>query len=151
MTTLPTVGNQGQTPDLDAMKVAVQRSLAARYTERERDAALRVFYHAKAHFHSSSGATLARLLMGLYNGNRFQFDLTDLRLLDRSNFDAAMAVLTMDATKTCAEIHAVLDALRGPHANTQAEIENWAFWLKHPKRCKKEHLPAIPPCEEVPL
>lgn len=39
---------------------------------------------------------VAAFLLGLYNGNRFKFDLTDFRCLDRKIFDDCMALLRMD-------------------------------------------------------
>lgn len=39
---------------------------------------------------------IARFLLGLYNGYRFPFDLTDLRAIDRALFDDCISVLCMD-------------------------------------------------------
>lgn len=39
---------------------------------------------------------VAAFLLGLYNGNRFKFDLTDFRCLDRKIFNDCLAVLAMD-------------------------------------------------------
>jgi sucrose-6-phosphate hydrolase SacC (GH32 family) len=39
---------------------------------------------------------VAAFLLGLYNGNRFKFDLTDFRCLDYGLFEDCMAVLRMD-------------------------------------------------------
>lgn len=39
---------------------------------------------------------VAGFLLGLYNGQRFRFDLTDLRLLDRQVFEDCLTVLRMD-------------------------------------------------------
>lgn len=39
---------------------------------------------------------VAAFLLGLYNGIRFKFDLTDFRALDRKIFNDCMAVLAMD-------------------------------------------------------
>lgn len=39
---------------------------------------------------------VASFLLGLYNGNRFKFDLTDFRCLDRKIFQDCLAVLAMD-------------------------------------------------------
>jgi hypothetical protein len=39
---------------------------------------------------------VASFLLGLYNGDRFKFDLTDFRCLDRKIFNDCMAVLAMD-------------------------------------------------------
>lgn len=48
--------------------------------------------------HSGTGQTrrLARFLAGVYNGDRFPFDLTDLRALDTRLADACLAVLSLD-------------------------------------------------------
>lgn len=48
---------------------------------------------------------IARFLLGLYNGMRFPFDLTDLRAIDTELFDDCMAVLNMDARLTRQEVH----------------------------------------------
>ena len=48
--------------------------------------------------HSHSGARVAaHLLLGLYNGTRFPFDLTDLRCLDSENLQLALTLLQFDA------------------------------------------------------
>lgn len=51
---------------------------------------------------------IARFLLGLYNGRRFPFDLTDLRAIDDALFVDCMAVLHMDARLTRQEIHQYL-------------------------------------------
>lgn len=48
---------------------------------------------------------VAAFLLGLYNGDRFPFDLTDLRGLDDDLFMDCMAVLRMDARLTRKEVH----------------------------------------------
>ncbi|WP_084217404.1 DUF7673 family protein [Xenophilus azovorans] len=48
---------------------------------------------------------VARFLLGLYNGLRFPFDLTDLRGLDQAIFEDCMAALRMDARLTAREVH----------------------------------------------
>ena len=48
---------------------------------------------------------VAAFLLGLYNGDRFPFDLTDLRGLDDDLFIDCMAVLRMDARLTRKEVH----------------------------------------------
>lgn len=45
---------------------------------------------------SGGSRVAAGLLLGLYNGARFPFDLTDLRVLDDANHADAMAVIVMD-------------------------------------------------------
>lgn len=39
---------------------------------------------------------VASFLLGLYNGNRFKFDLTDFRCVDKAIFDDCIEVLKMD-------------------------------------------------------
>lgn len=51
---------------------------------------------------------VAAFLLGLYNGNRFKFDLTDFRCLDRAIFNDCMAVLAMDF-RPQQEVHTYFD------------------------------------------
>ena len=46
---------------------------------------------------SGQSAKVARFLLGLYNGQRFPFDLTNLRGLDYAIMEQCLAVLRMDA------------------------------------------------------
>lgn len=46
--------------------------------------------------HSGQCRYVAGFLLGLYNGARFKFDLTDFRCLDRAIFNDCLAVLQMD-------------------------------------------------------
>jgi len=114
------------------------------YSAEQRDAALTLYRLVKRHLGTGGGNAAAKLLLGLYNGRRFPFDLTDLRRFDDDNFEAALTVLRMDATRTWVEIHVLLDAILGAGANTGAEFENWAYNLKLRGRCKKEYLPQLP-------
>lgn len=61
-----------------------------------------------ANGHSGQCKIVAKFLLGLYNGTRFMFDLTDLRGLDESIFTDCMTVLHMDARHTYAEVHELL-------------------------------------------
>lgn len=58
-----------------------------------------------AHGHSGQCRYIARYLLGLYNGTRFPFDLTDLRAIDDDLYADCMAVLAMDARVTPQEVH----------------------------------------------
>jgi hypothetical protein len=49
--------------------------------------------------------TVRRVLLGLYNGHRFPFNLNQLRGLDDALFDDCMAVIAMDTRATVKEIH----------------------------------------------
>lgn len=52
---------------------------------------------------------IARFLLGLYNGTRFPFDLTDFRAIDEQLFNDCMLVLRMDARITQKEVHCYFD------------------------------------------
>lgn len=52
---------------------------------------------------------IARFLLGLYNGTRFPFDLTDFRVIDEQLFNDCMLVLRMDARITQKEVHCYFD------------------------------------------
>jgi hypothetical protein len=46
--------------------------------------------------HSGQCRHVAAFLLGLYNGNRFKFDLTDFRCVDRAIFEDCLEVLKLD-------------------------------------------------------
>lgn len=54
---------------------------------------------------TGQGNTIRCLLLSLYNGYAFPFNLTRLRGLDKPLFTDALAVLTLDARVTAQEIH----------------------------------------------
>lgn len=86
--------------------------------------------------HDNGGATVcARLLLGLYNGRRFLFDLTDLRLLDDAHLEAALTVLRMDA-RPAREVHELLQLTYGwPAMGARFELMACDHGLKG--RCDK--------------
>lgn len=57
-----------------------------------------------ANGHSGQCKIVARFLLGLYNGSRFLFDLTDFRCIDRAIFDDCILVLALDY-HCVAEVH----------------------------------------------
>lgn len=116
-------------------------TLKAKYSADEIAAITHVYCFAKKHVCSSSGIAMARLLLGLYNGMRFQFDLTDLRLLDPGNLRAAMALLHMDAHSTRCEVHTLLDAIFADGYSTGVEFELWAYHRRIKGRSVKDALP----------
>ena len=73
--------------------------------------------------HSGQCKTVARFLLGLYNGNRFPFDLTDFRTLDVSIFLDCITVLTMDYTPS-EEVHVVLGV---PGAKFERLAADWCI------------------------
>jgi hypothetical protein len=104
---------------------------------------LRLYKLANEHTDTGGGSRAAKFLLSLYNGRRFQFDLTDFRCFDPTNLSAAFIVLSMDATRCHYEIHVILDAILGEGANTGAEFEHWAYNLGLRGRCKKDQLPEL--------
>ena len=115
------------------------------YSQTHRNAVQRLYTVAQKHLGTSGGNTCAKLLLGLYNGERFPFDLTDLRLLDEGNLTAAMVVVHMDAAHTYCEVHVLLDAILGlPLGQSTGHMfEHWAYDLRLKGCCKKAQLPKL--------
>lgn len=67
---------------------------------------------------------VASFLLGLYNGQRFPFDLTDLRGLNGDMFEDCMAVLRMDGLPTTREVQSYFDNGRGKFEDL---AERWAM------------------------
>jgi len=67
---------------------------------------------AIANGHSGQCKIVARFLLGLYNGTRFPFDMTDFRCLDAEIFKDCLAVLVMDYQPK-AEVHVLLGVRSG--------------------------------------
>jgi hypothetical protein len=65
------------------------------------------------HIGTSGAKACAGVLLGLYNGQRFPMDLTDLRLLDEPLLQAAVDVIHSDATRCQREVHEWLNQLTG--------------------------------------
>jgi len=117
----------------------------SRYSQQQQAAALRLYNAARTMLDTGGGGTCARLLLGLYNGERFPFDLTDLRRLDDGLHDAAITVIHMDSRRTWCEIHVLLDAILGvPFGkSTGHTMELWAHFLRLKGRCHKDNLPNL--------
>ena len=122
-------------------RLTYEPALTTHYTSDQLASLKQMYDLAKRHLGTSSGNAAAKLLLGLYNGRRFPFDLTDLRLFDLSNLDAALIVLRLDSERTFCEVHQLLDAICADTASTGAEFEQWAYALKLKGRCKKDNLP----------
>jgi len=58
---------------------------------------------------TGQGRYIAAFLLGLYNGPRFPFCLTDLRGLDSALMDDCLAVLEMDMKACQQEVHRYFD------------------------------------------
>lgn len=103
---------------------------------------LSLYNLAKRHLGTSGGNTAARVLLSLYNGQRFPIDLTELRRLDDANLDAALAVIEMDARFCRAEVHDLINRALGLNS-VGHEFELWAYDLRLPKRCKAAAVPEL--------
>lgn len=118
---------------------AMNRLLLTKFTADELQALQRLYQAARDHTDTGGGSTAARLLLGLYNGERFQFDLTDLRRLDDQLLNAALRVMAMDAHHCRAEVHVILAAMTGD-ATVQSRMECWAYDLGLKGRAKKAEI-----------
>lgn len=115
------MADNAPTPEPERLRKAEQsvemrEVIAAMRVERDRQQAHRAHLEAEgfealqrlyvvATQDSGQCRYIARFLLGLYNGRRFPFDLTDLRAIDRGLFEDCMAVLRMDAQVTRKEVH----------------------------------------------
>lgn len=115
------------------------------YTKQQQDAVLLLLTTAMRALDTGGGSTCAKLLLGLYNGNRFPFDLTDLRRLDGTLLQAAMTVIHMDASRTWCEVHLLLDAILNVEygKTTGSTMELWAHCFKLKGRCNKAALDQV--------
>lgn len=93
------------------------------------------------HIGTSGARACAGVLLSLYNGARFPFDLTDLRILDSHLRDAAIAVIRSDATYCQHEVHSWLNLLTGRH-DFGARFEHLAhdYGAFRKGRCTKAQL-----------
>lgn len=97
---------------------------------------------------SHSGARVAAsLLLGLYNGTRFPFELTDLRLLDEGNLNDALTLMRFDSRPQM-EVHEWLNQLYGRH-DFGARFEHLAHLWRKKGKCKKEWLVPVPQIQEL--
>lgn len=95
------------------------------------------FYLASCHCHSAAKVA-ARLLLSCYNGHRFEFDITDLRLLDDQHLDMALQIMRFDARLT-REVH---DHLNDMYHRTDfgERFEHLAHKWSLKGKCKKSNL-----------
>lgn len=95
---------------------------------------------------TSGARAAAGVLLGLYNGSRFPFDLTDLRVLDANHLDAALQVITHDATRCQMEVHQWLNGLTGrSDFGHRFEHLAWEYQTFKRGRAKREWLAPLDP------
>lgn len=97
---------------------------------------------------TGQSSVCARLLLGLYNGSRFQFNLTDLRRLDADLRRAAFDLIGADATGgiSC-EVHDLLNRATG-RTDFGRRFEQLAYDWRMKGRCTRENL-GPPPSPRV--
>ena len=109
------------------------------------DALIRLWNVTQKHDAGTSGARRAALvLLGLYNGPRFPFDLTELRAVDTDILRDALAVISEDATRCQREVHSWLNVLTG-RVDFGERFEHLAWKFRVKGRCKKDALCALNP------
>lgn len=86
-----------------------------------------------------------RLLLSLYNGNRFQFALTDFRRLDGDLRRAAFDLIGADASHGMpCEVHEFLNQVTGRRDFGQ-RFEHLAHNWRLPGKCPKKFLDVVEP------
>lgn len=107
------------------------------------DALIRLWNVTQQHDAYTSGARIAaRLLLGLYNGARFPFDLTDLRGLDTNLCRDALAVISEDAMRCQREVHSWLNVITN-RTDFGPRFENLAWKFRVKGRCPARLRPEI--------
>ncbi len=109
-----------------AIPASLKRALLARQERaRKRPAQIEAAKQLWSVAQSDTGQSqvAARFLLGLYNGDRFPFDLTEFRRLDTDLFEKCLQVLEMDATPE-REIH---DAMGIPGEAFERLARDWGW------------------------
>src|SRR5690606_8951321 len=94
------------------------------------------------HIGTSGARAAAGVLLGLYNGSRFPFDLTELRLLDGNLLEAALEVIGCDATRCELEVHSWLNRVTG-RTDFGQRFEHLAYDWGRKGKCKREDLTSL--------
>lgn len=96
--------------------------------------------------HSHGGARVAaKLILSMYNGSRFPFDVTELRCLDQSMLEEALVLMRFDSRPQM-EVHEWLNRLYG-RRDFGARFEHLAHFWRMKGKCKKEFLQPVPELE----
>jgi hypothetical protein len=108
------------------------------------EALMRLWNVTTNHPGTSGARRAALVLLGLYNGPRFPFDLTELRAMDTDILRDALLVITEDARRCQLEVHSWLNKLTG-RVDFGERFEHLAWEYRVKGRCKREHLSPINP------
>ncbi|MDH1253060.1 hypothetical protein N5C67_10385 [Comamonas thiooxydans] len=95
------------------------------------------FILADGHSHGAARAA-AGVLLSFYNGYRFQFDLTDLRVLDERHLQMALVLMKFDALIR-REVHEHLNLMYG-RTDFGMRFEHIAHKWRMKGKCKRDHL-----------
>ena len=111
---------------------------------------IRLWNMTQEHVGTSGARVAAGVLLGLYNGDRFPFDLTELRALDPDNLTHALAVISSDAGRCQMEVHVWLNRVTdrndfGPRFEHLAH----EFICFKRGRCPKNQLRPVSPARLV--
>lgn len=101
--------NGATQPATQATQAAPSPQPAARHAAHAPLDALVRLWKLAQHDHGGSRVAV-KLLLGLYNGNRFPFDLTELRCLDQDYLEDALTVIRLDSRPQM-EVHEWLNKL----------------------------------------
>ena len=102
------------------------------------------YFYILADGHCHSGARIAAtILLSLYNGHRFQLDLTDLRMLDERHLNMALTLMRFDA-RISQEVHEHLNAMYG-RTDFGPRFEHLAHRWGMKGKCAKRQLSKVPP------
>lgn len=107
-------------------------------------ALIKLWNVTQRHPGTSGARTCAGLLLSLYNGERFPFDLTLLRGLDLDLLDAAIRVIDADSHRCEYEVHDWLNRLTR-HSDFGPRFEHLAHQYKLRGRCKRDALQRVEP------
>lgn len=100
------------------------------------------FILADGHCHSGARAA-AGMLLSFYNGHRFQFDLSDLRVLDERHLQMALELMKFDARIT-REVHDHLNQMFG-RSDFGMRFEHIAHKWRMKGKCKRDLLSPVEP------
>lgn len=112
------------------------------------EALIKLWNATQKHPGTSGARVAACVLLGLYNGDRFPVNLTDLRMLDGDLTTAALDVIESDARRCEMEVHHWLNELTG-RSDFQARIESLAHEYSVKGRCRRSELPSVTPARVV--
>lgn len=121
------VPNPRHTPEVTAEfdRIETERNVRQNELPEIREKGEKALYRLLpiAQGHSGQCRHVAAFLLGLYNGQRFRFDLTDFRCVDYEIFADCMAVLKMDANPL-QEVHQFFEE---GNAVFESLAERWAI------------------------